>query len=497
MPNYSSSSVDLVDWAMGFDGCPTPPPMKKRNLLDHLQVLPESIPPTPLPPPIEDFISLINTKKRTHTCASLSSLGSNDSSFYLPHQTSSPLLDYSNFQYAKIRARPLYNFKYNESNIWTQTSPNSINPLLNDLSFETNLVNKFFAKETARKIDAFETRSRTSSISTIGVSTRPYQILDKSSQITYDVAMRHLLQLLAKDHRRNATIDDVLRGIETGSIDAEWLQCVQRLTKALHKQFVKRPADELKFKNFNMDEFDSLNLVEQFFVKLLRQNDYKFKLKSYQYRDEFQSQLIVLHQSIERFIRGIDLVLHDRYLPWIFQLLCFLYNLLSNKSVPGLDLNSLGDALNSPTNQTNKTVAHVLAQILDDHYPEYLRHIVNDDRFVDLKKIFSVNYDKLFDEVREIYQQFRELEIEYDQIRLRHPHHSVPFFVSSMLEESKRQFDLIFAQENQIEKGEEDLAAYFCSNELTLNMCLSSVAHFVDKLRLAHLENQRSKKFSR
>ena len=164
---------------------------------------------------------MINTKKRTHTCASLSSLGS-DTSYTLPHQTPSPLLDRSNYQYAKIRARPLYNFKYHESNIWTQSSPNSIHPSLYDLASESNVVNKFFVKEAKLKVEPFEMRSRSSSISTIGVTTRPYQILDKSSQIAYDVAMRHLMQLLAKDPQRNATIDDVLRGIETGSIDSEW-----------------------------------------------------------------------------------------------------------------------------------------------------------------------------------------------------------------------------------------------------------------------------------
>jgi hypothetical protein len=35
--------------------------------------------------------------------------------------------------------------------------------------------------------------------------------------------MRHLLQLLAKHNsNKNATIDDVLHGIDTGNIHSEW-----------------------------------------------------------------------------------------------------------------------------------------------------------------------------------------------------------------------------------------------------------------------------------
>jgi len=224
MPNYSSSSVNAVDWAMGVDGkiyfsisniiciysfssgCHS---VKKRNLLNNLQVS-----PTPTPPPFQDFITLVNTKKRTHVSLSISS-NSSDSSFSLPHQTPSPLLDHTNYKYAKIRARPLYNFKYTEASIWTQSSTNSTNSLINNLLVNVNVVKKFFAKET-KQINNNEQRSRTSSIST--TITRPFQILDKSSQITYDVTMRHLLQLLPK----NKTIDDVLHGIDTGNIDSEW-----------------------------------------------------------------------------------------------------------------------------------------------------------------------------------------------------------------------------------------------------------------------------------
>jgi hypothetical protein len=193
--------------------------VKKRNLLENLHISPNNLSPTPTPPPFQDFITLVNTKKRTHTSLSISS-NSSDGSFYLPHQTPSPLLDHTNYKYAKIRARPLYNFKYNEASIWTQPSSNSTNSLLNNLPFDVNVVNKFFAKE-AKQNNNNEQRPRNSSMTTT-VTTRPFQILDKSLQITYDVTMRHLLQLLAKNKEKNATIDDVLHGIDTGNINSEW-----------------------------------------------------------------------------------------------------------------------------------------------------------------------------------------------------------------------------------------------------------------------------------
>ena len=195
-------------------------PVKKRNLLENLHDVSETKSPTPTPPPFQDFITLVNTKKRTHTSSSLSSISS-DGSFQLPHQTPSPSLDHANCKYTPIRARPLYNFKYNEASIWTQSSANSINPLLCNTSFDTDVVNKFFVKESHPKNDSPDHRSRSSSM-TPSIMTRAYQLLDKSSQITYDVTMRHLLQLLSKDHGPTAKLDDVLDGIESGTINNEW-----------------------------------------------------------------------------------------------------------------------------------------------------------------------------------------------------------------------------------------------------------------------------------
>jgi hypothetical protein len=266
------------------------------------------------------------------------------------------------------------------------------------------------------------------------------------------------------------------------------LQCVQRLNKTLNKQFLKRPEDKIKLESHSMNNLDQLNLVEQFFLKLLRIPNYNFKLKCYHYRDELQPQLILLTQSIDRFIHGIDFVLHHEYLPGIFQLLCFLYNSVSNKSVPGLDLISLIDALNSPTNQSNKTVANVLVQILDKYDRISLLQTINDQTLIALKNVFSIKYEKLYVEIREIYQEYQQLLYEYSLIK---NHYQLPLVFQSMFSETKIQFDKLFQQENLLKKGEQDLATYFCSNDLSIDICLSIIGQFVDKLRLAYLENNK------
>ena len=269
------------------------------------------------------------------------------------------------------------------------------------------------------------------------------------------------------------------------------LQCVQRLNRTLNKQFEKRPDDRLKLESYDMDNLDALNLVEQFLVRLVRIPHYTFKLNCYHYRDELQAQLILLSQSIDRLTHGIDLVLHHAYLPGIFQLLCFLYNIVSNKCVPGLDLISSVDAINSPTNQSNKTVAHVLTQILDEYYPEYLTHAVNDEKLTELKSISSLKHEKIYAEIRELHQQYQQLAYEYARLANQG---TLPSFIPSMLAEGQVQFDSLFQQERAVKQGERNLAAYFCSDDLTIELCLSTVGQFVDKLRVAHGENQKEKK---
>lgn len=253
----------------------------------------------------------------------------------------------------------------------------------------------------------------------------------------------------------------------------------------LEKQFLHHPEDQIKLQTHPMTNLDQLNLVEQFFLKLFHLPNWNLKLKSYQYRDEFQSQIDFFRQAITRLIDGIDLILHDSHLPKIFQLLCFLYNSLSNKSVPGLDLNSFVDALNSPTNQSKKTVAHVLTQILGR---DTLLNVINNQKFIQLKSLLAMKYESFYVEIRQIYEEYQRLEYEYSMVM---NEDQLPAFVPMMLAEAKVQFEKLFQQENRLKKGEENLAVYFCAEDLSVDHCLATIGQFVDKLRLAHLDNIR------
>lgn len=253
----------------------------------------------------------------------------------------------------------------------------------------------------------------------------------------------------------------------------------------LEKQFLYHPEDRIKLETHPMTNLDQLNFVEQFFLKLFHLPHWNLKLKSYQYRDEYQSQIDFFRQSITRLLDGIDLILHDTNLPKIFQILCFLYNSLSNKSVPGLDLNSFVDALNSPTNQSKKTVAHVLTQILDQYHRETLFNVINNQNFIQLKSLLAMKYESFYMEIRQIYEEYQRLEDEYSNVE------QLPAFIPMMLAEAKVQFEELFREEYRLKKGEENLAGYFCADDLSVDHCLATIGQFVDKLRLAHLENIR------
>lgn len=256
----------------------------------------------------------------------------------------------------------------------------------------------------------------------------------------------------------------------------------------LQKQFLKHPEDKIKLQTHSLININQLNLVEQYFLKLLHLPNSNFKLKSYQFRDEYQPQLNFFEQSITRLLNSIHSILIDPYLPKIFQLLCFLYNSLSNKCVPGLDFYSLVDALNSPTNQSKKTVAHVLAQILYQYHRDVLLKTINNEFFMELKTVRTMKYETFYGEIREIYQEYRQLEDEYSLID---NNDQLPAFLPEMLTKTKVQFEKLFQQENLLKQGEQNLDVYFCCRDLSVDICLSSIGQFVDKLRLAHLDNLR------
>lgn len=49
-----------------------------------------------------------------------------------------------------------------------------------------------------------------------------FVLLDATSKMLYDVPMRHLLQLVKKDHDDDASIDHVIRAIDETQMKSEW-----------------------------------------------------------------------------------------------------------------------------------------------------------------------------------------------------------------------------------------------------------------------------------
>lgn len=49
-----------------------------------------------------------------------------------------------------------------------------------------------------------------------------FVLLDATSKMLYDVPMRHLLQLVKKDHDDDASIDHVIRAIDETHMKSEW-----------------------------------------------------------------------------------------------------------------------------------------------------------------------------------------------------------------------------------------------------------------------------------
>lgn len=260
------------------------------------------------------------------------------------------------------------------------------------------------------------------------------------------------------------------------------------------KTLEKHGEDRERLEEFPLEKISDLNSVEQFFVKLFRVEDFDLKLKTYEFRDEIENQLKSLGQSIDLICQSIEAVLNDKYLPWMFQVLCFLYNLVSDKSVPGLDLISIEDALNSPTNQTNKNVAHVLAQILDDYYPEYLTSVLNDGRLPNLNKFSSMKIEQIYSEIREIHRKFIEIEQQFSKVRNFRPANGFCDFIEPMINRNRSEFEKIFRQEIFIKRNAEELGKYFCATDLSVEFCLSTVGRFVEKISLAHQQNLREKR---
>ncbi len=254
---------------------------------------------------------------------------------------------------------------------------------------------------------------------------------------------------------------------------------------ALNKQFDKRPEDKARVLA-HKGSTHGLVLIEQFFVKLVRVPAYEFKLIYLKFREEAPTQLERMSKHINDLLESVQVILNNEQLPGILHLLCLLYNSITGKTIPGLHFDSLLSVLSTRTPKQNTTIAHVLCHALEEQYPNLL-NIFDDQILLKLKDLSSIKYIPIFIDIRLLYTRYKQLNTnlrEFQQQLIILPEH-----IKSTLGDLQNVFTKLFDDENRIKKCEKDLANYFCVWDLSMENCLSTLGQFLDKLRLAHMQN--------
>ena len=429
------------------------------------------LPPPPPPPPAPP---VFNSNTPT----------SNSYKIFLPHQEVDLVVNRANL--SEIQARSIPTMLMAGNNIWTRR-------VLPSLRIKQTVFDQHFAES---KSSTMTGHSRRSSLTTSFIAgggggggqgglnddgPLSFVLLDATSKMLYDVPMRHLLQLVKKDHDDDASIDHVIRAIDETHMKSEWLDAVI----ALNKQFDKRPEDKARVLA-HKGSTHGLVLIEQFFVKLVRVPAYEFKLIYLKFREEVPAQLERMSKHINDLLESVQVILNNEQLPGILHLLCLLYNSITGKTIPGLHFDSLLSVLSTRTPKQNTTIAHVLCQTLEEQYP-HLLNIFDDSTFLKLKDLAAIKYIPIFVDVRLLYTRYKQLNTnlrEFEQQLIILPEH-----IQSTLADLQNLFTKLLDDENRMKKCEKDLANYFCVWDLSAENCLSTLGQFLDKFRLAHMQN--------
>ena len=254
---------------------------------------------------------------------------------------------------------------------------------------------------------------------------------------------------------------------------------------ALNKQFDKRPEDKARVLA-HKGSTHGLVLIEQFFVKLVRVPAYEFKLIYLKFREEAPTQLERISKHINDLLESVQVILTNEQLAGILHILCLLYNSITGKSIPGLHFDSLLSVLATRTPKQNTTISHVLCHLLEEQYPTLL-NVFDDQILVKLKDLSAIKHVPIYVDVRLLYTRYKQLnstlrDLQQQLILL-------PDHIKNTLADLQTVFTKLFDDENRIKKGEKDLSTYFCVWDLSLEVCLSTLGQFMDKLRLAHMQN--------
>ncbi|CAF0909359.1 unnamed protein product [Adineta steineri] len=421
------------------------------------------LPPPPPPPPAPPVFNNTN-----NLCKIL-----------LPHQEVNLVVNRANV--TEIQARSIPTMLMAGNNIWTRR-------VVPNLRIQQTIFDEHYGESKSTMTGHYRRSSLTTSfIGGGGIGginddgPLSFVLLDATSKMLYDVPMRHLLQLVKKDHDDDASIDHVIRAIDETHMKSEWLDAVT----ALNKQFDKRPEDKARVLA-HKGSTHGLVLIEQFFVKLVRVPAYEFKLIYLKFREEAPTQLERMSKHINDLLESVQVILTNEQLPGILHLLCLLYNSITGKTIPGLHFDSILSVLSTRTPKQNTTISHVLCHLLEEQYSTLL-NIFDNQILLKLKDLSSIKYIPIYIDIRLLYTRYKQLNTtlrELQQQLIILPEH-----IKTTLNDLQLTFTKLFDDENKIKKCEKDLASYFCVWDLSLEVCLSTLGQFIDKIRLAHMQN--------
>jgi hypothetical protein len=190
-----------------------------------------------------------------------------------------------------------------------------------------------------------------------------------------------------------------------------------------------------------------------------------------------------MNKHINDLLETIEIILNNEQLPAILQLLCLLYNSITNKTIPGLHFDSILSVLSTRTLKQNTTIAHLLCHLLEEQYPNLL-NIFDNQILLKLKDLSLIKYIPIYIDIHLLYTRYKQLNHFEDEEFIFLPEH-----IKTTLNDLQILFTKLFDNENEVKKGEKDLSTYFCVDDLSLEICLSNLGQFIDKLRLAHMQN--------
>jgi len=430
------------------------------------------LPPPPPPPPAPPVFN--NNSNTNNSCK-----------ITLPHQEVSLVVNRANV--TEIQARSIPTMLMAGNNIWTRR-------VLPNLRIKQTVFDQHYGETKSTMTGHYRRSSLTTSyIGGVGGGgggilggtnddgPLSFVLLDATSKMLYDVPMRHLLQLVKKDHDDDASIDHVIRAIDEAQMKSEWLDAVT----ALNKQFDKRPEDKARVLA-HKGSTNGLVLIEQFFVKLVRVPAYEFKLIYLKFREEAPNQLERMTKHIHDLLECVQVILKNEQLPGILHVLCLLYNSITGKTIPGLHFDSLLSVLSTRTPKQNTTIAHVLCHLLEEQYPDLL-NIFDDQILLKLKDLSAIKYIPIYIDIRLLFTRYKQLNTNLRELQQQLIF--LPEHIKNTLNDLQQTFTKLFDDENLIKKYEKDLTNYFCVWDLSIEHAFSTLGQFFDKLRLAHMQN--------